>query len=82
MRTTLNIDDDVLRAVKELARLQGATAGEVISGLAREALAVGAPTGDFRNGVPLFPPRVGEQIVTPGDVMALADDDGIVSVEP
>lgn len=38
MRTTLDIDDDVLAAAKELARKQGTTAGEVISALARRAL--------------------------------------------
>lgn len=38
MRTTLSIDDDVLRAVKERARRESRTAGEVISDLAREAL--------------------------------------------
>ena len=82
MRTTLNIDDDILRAVKELARLRGATAGEVISGLAREALSVAAPPGDSRNGVPLLPPREGERFVTPADVIALSDEGDIASVEP
>ena len=38
MRTTLNIDDDVLLAAKELARREGATAGKVLSDLARRAL--------------------------------------------
>ena len=38
MRTTLDIDDDVLAAAKELAKAQKSTAGEVISGLARKAL--------------------------------------------
>lgn len=38
MRTTLDIDDAVLSAVKELARREGKTAGEVISALARQAL--------------------------------------------
>ena len=38
MRTTLDIDDDVLAAAKELARKQGNTAGAVISALARRAL--------------------------------------------
>ena len=37
MRTTLNLDDDVLSAVKELARLRGSTAGQVLSALARHA---------------------------------------------
>jgi hypothetical protein len=38
MRTTLNIDDDVLIAVKERARREKRSAGELISELAREAL--------------------------------------------
>ena len=38
MRTTLDIDESVLAAVKELARRQGKTAGEVLSALARQAL--------------------------------------------
>ena len=38
MRTTLDIDDDVLRAAKDLARRQKKTAGAVISALARMGL--------------------------------------------
>jgi hypothetical protein len=38
MRTTLKIDDDVLLAVKERARREGRTAGEVLSRLARQSL--------------------------------------------
>ena len=38
MRTTLNLADDVLLAVKERARREGRSAGEVLSELAREAL--------------------------------------------
>lgn len=38
MRTTLDIDDDVLRAAKELARREGTSAGAVVSRLARQAL--------------------------------------------
>jgi hypothetical protein len=38
MRTTLDIDDDVLEAAKELARAEGTTAGKVLSDLARRAL--------------------------------------------
>ena len=56
MRTTLDIDDDVLQAAKELAALRGTTAGQVVSELARRAL---APSGAqrLRNGVPLLPRR-------------------------
>lgn len=38
MRTTLDIDDDVLQAAKERARQANSTAGRVISELARRAL--------------------------------------------
>lgn len=38
MRTTLSIDDDVLFAVKEQARREKRTAGQVLSNLARQAL--------------------------------------------
>jgi len=38
MRTTLDIDDDVLEAVKEIATREKMTAGAVLSKLAREAI--------------------------------------------
>jgi hypothetical protein len=38
VRTTLSLDDDVLLAVKERARREKRTAGEVLSDLARQAL--------------------------------------------
>lgn len=38
MRTTLDIDDDVLAAVKERARRERRSAGAVLSELARERL--------------------------------------------
>ena len=54
MRTTLDIDDDVLSAAKELAELKGSTAGKILSELARKGL---EPSGRarVRNGVPLMP---------------------------
>jgi len=56
MRTTLNIDDDILEAVKEIASNRGITVGSVLSGLARRALEPAAPAL-VRNGVPLLPRR-------------------------
>jgi hypothetical protein len=38
MRTTLDIDDDILQAAKELARAEKKTAGQVLSELARKGL--------------------------------------------
>ena len=41
MRTTINVDDDVLLTAKELARREGKSAGAVISELARKGLTGG-----------------------------------------
>lgn len=43
MRTTVNIDEDVLHAVRERARRERRSAGEVLSELARQALTEGVP---------------------------------------
>ena len=71
MRTTLNIDDDVLRAVKELAKLEATTAGQVLSDLARQSLERRRGKASVRNGVPLLSARSGSTIVTPDAVRRL-----------
>ena len=38
MRTTLDIDDDILAVVKDLARAEGRTMGQIISDLTRRCL--------------------------------------------
>jgi hypothetical protein len=65
MRTTLEIDDDVLEAAKELAKAQKTTAGQVISDLARQALtrASGGEPAEYRNGFRLLP-RAGKIITS------------------
>ena len=74
MRTTLDIDDDILQAAKDLAQSRGSTAGRVISDLARRALAQPASGGPIRNGVPLLPPRgAAEPRVTARRVSDLRD---------
>jgi hypothetical protein len=75
MRTTLNIDDDVLRAAKEIAKLRGNSAGTILSELARESLERerAAPSLEVRNGVPLLPARAGVGIVTPEAIQSLDD---------
>ena len=58
MRTTLDIDEDVLFAAKELAADQKKTAGKVLSELARNALR-GGRKGEvkIRNGFAVLPSR-------------------------
>ena len=56
VRTTLDLDEDVLQAAKELAAARGTTAGKVLSELARKGLTP-ARASRVRNGVPLLPHR-------------------------
>lgn len=79
MRTTLDIDDDVLAAARELAAVRKTTAGAVISGLAREALLHGRQPGvRTRNGFPLLPGN-GDVPITPNLVNLLLDDEELGS---
>lgn len=64
MRTTLDIDDDVLLAAKEIASAHGLTAGKALSDLARKGLETPKRTQKVRNGVPIFERRPGEPILT------------------
>lgn len=79
MRTTLDIEDDVLQAAKELAHREGRTAGRVISELARRGLAAqgmrskGARAS--RRGVPVLPSR--GEVITLEKVRRLMDREGI-----
>ena len=74
MRTTLDIDDDVLQAAKELADLRRSTAGKILSELARKGLEP-SPTGRVRNGVPLMPrQRSGTPKMTMARVNELRDE--------
>jgi hypothetical protein len=79
MRTTLDIEDDVLQAAKELAQREGGTAGQVISALARRGLAGASAkskkTSATRGGVPLLPSR--GEVVTLKHVEQLSDEEGI-----
>ena len=74
MRTTLNIDDDVLRAVRELSSLSGRTLGEVLSDLARAALTRKAHEKAIRNGVPLLDSTPDAGVVTSEDIARLMDE--------
>lgn len=78
MRTTLDIDEDVLSAVKSLAQSENRSAGKVLSELARKGLMPSAKTGKrrYKNGVPLFnfPRKPGDIIVTSEMVRKLLDE--------
>lgn len=81
MRTTLEIDDDVLAAAKELARRSRASAGRVISDLVRQALtqpaasATKAEQPAAHYGFRPFPKR--GSVVTDEQVDELRDAEGV-----
>jgi hypothetical protein len=56
MRTTLDIDDDVLQAARELASAHRKTTGQMLSELARQGLTPPQARRE-RNGVPVLPRR-------------------------
>lgn len=74
MRTTLDIDEDVLETAKELAARRRTTAGRILSELARRALMPQGSASPTRNGVPILPSRKRSGIVTPSVVNRLRDE--------
>lgn len=54
MRTTLDIDDDLLQAAKERARRERKTAGQVVSELLRQALTAPPPGQRLAEQTPLY----------------------------
>jgi hypothetical protein len=79
MRTTLDIEDDLLTAAKEIARREKSTAGKVLSELARRGLA--APgrrqrgRSAVRGGVPILPSR--GEIITLEHIEKIRDEEGV-----
>ncbi len=59
MRTTLDIDLDVLEIAKSMAKARRQTIGKTLSGLVREALQR-KKTVKLRNGVPVYESVKGE----------------------
>ena len=83
MRTTLDIDDDLMAAAKELARRERSSAGKVVSRLLRQSLTnAGTPAPKaMRRGRPVagFVPFAAPSgiVVTDEEVNAMRDAAGI-----
>ena len=73
MRTTVDIEKDVLLAAKEIARQRQMTVGQVLSDLARKSLTRKSSVSK-KCGLPLFPIRPGAGIVTLELVNQLRDE--------
>jgi hypothetical protein len=54
MRTTLTLAEDVLRAARSLARIEGKTLGQVVSELARKGLRPAPPRWRPGSKLPTF----------------------------
>ena len=73
MRTTLEIDDDVVMAARELAALERRSLGAVISELARRGLTPSAIESD--DGFPVIRVPAGTPPITPEMVRRALDED-------
>ena len=84
MRTTLDIDDDVLFAAKEMAVKERKTAGKILSEIFRRGMqsvdsgaAVAKPGQPYvlKNGIPILPSR--GEVVTTAQVQRIMEEEGI-----
>ncbi len=73
MRTTLNIDDDVAAAARELAACEHRSLGSVISALARRGLTPARVEVD--GGLPVIRVPSGTPTITPEMVRRALDED-------
>ena len=80
MRTTLQLDDDVLAAARVLARQRRRSIGDVISDLARQALSRSTDGGaqgvlEQRSGLPQLPVKASGGVVDLELVNQLRDEE-------
>ncbi len=80
MRTTLQLDDDVLAAARVLARQRRSSVGDVISDLARQALSRSTEGGsqnvlEQRSGLPQLPVTSSGGVVDLERVNQLRDEE-------
>lgn len=74
MRTTLNLDDGLLRIVRSLATSQGKTVGHVVSELIRRGLQPTPPS--LHHGFPTFDVPDNAPTITPEMVRDALEDVG------
>ena len=74
MRTTLAIDDEVLEAVKELARSRSTSVGRMATTLLRHALEADCPTTTI-NGLTVLDPGKRSPLVSSATVRRLQEDE-------
>jgi len=81
MRTTLSIDDDVLRLVKSLANMEDKSMGQKVTELLRRSLTASRSkeTSEegvrWKSGVPVLPKREKAKSVTLEEIRKIRDED-------
>lgn len=79
MRTTLDIDDDVLLAAKEIAARERKTAGKILSEIFRRGIQSAdvrpGPPHVLKNGIPILPSR--GEVVTTDRIQRIMEEEGI-----
>ncbi len=76
MRTTLDVENDVLDAAKALAVARGVSVGAALSELARRGVAARTPLS-VRNGFPVFQVPAGTPGFGPDEVTAAASKEDL-----
>ncbi len=74
MRTTLNLDEDVLRAAKSYAQSRSMALGSAISALVRRGLTLPCPTRTV-NGLLVFDPPADSEVVTAERIRQLEEEE-------
>ena len=74
MRTTLNLDDDVLETTRAIARAEGRALGEVVSDLVRKGLVPRQDRIDDDRDFPMFRVRASAPPITDEMVRAALDE--------
>jgi hypothetical protein len=85
MRTTLDLDDDVLTHARAVAQAERVALGKVVSRLVRERLAAPEAAGPaaedgyvYKNGIPvLLPEAAHPRTVTQGLIEQIREEEGI-----
>ena len=78
MRTTLDIDDALLAAAKEIAQASNSSAGAIISELARKGLAQASGQAGRRvSGFPVFSIANRAEPLTSATVKSILSDEGL-----
>jgi hypothetical protein len=78
MRTTLDIDDAILAAVKEIAGATDSSAGAVLSELARKGLSANsAQSSATRTGFPVFSVPSDATPLSSAAVKVILSDEGL-----